>query len=59
MVGQNKLEEENIKEDKRALFEARTKIINLKEKAKTKKKEIERTKIIKSKFLKKLKRKRV
>ena len=52
----NKLE--NIKEDKRALFEARTKIINLKEKAKTKKKEIERTKIIKSKFLKNIKKKK-
>ena len=52
----NKLE--NIKEDKRALFEARAKIINLKEKAKIKKKEIERTKIIKSKFLKNIKKKK-
>ena len=52
----NKLE--NIKEDKRALFEARAKIINLKEKAKIKKNEIERTKIIKSKFLKNIKKKK-
>ena len=52
----NKLE--YIKEDKRALFEARAKIINLKEKTKIKKKEIERAKIIKSKFLKKIKKKK-
>ena len=52
----NKLD--NIKEDKRALFEARTKIIHLKEKARIKKKEIERTKEIKSKFLKKIKKKK-
>ena len=47
-----------IKEDKKALFEARTKIIDLKEKAKIKKKEIERTKKIKSDFLKKIKKKK-
>jgi len=52
----NKLD--HIKDDKRALFEARAKIIHLKEKAKIKKKEIERTKIIKSKFLKKIKKKK-
>ena len=52
----NKLD--RIKEDKRALFEARKKIIHLKEKTEKKKKEIERTKIIKSKFLKKIKKKK-
>ena len=52
----NKLE--YIKEDKRALFEARAKIINLKEKTKIKKKEIELAKLIKSKFLKKIKKKK-
>ena len=52
----NKLD--HIKEDKRALFEARTKIIDLKEKTKIKKKEIERTKKIKSKFLKNIKKKK-
>ena len=52
----NKLD--HIKEDKRALFEARAKIIHLKEKAKIKKKEIERTKNLKSKFLKKIKKKK-
>ena len=49
---------DHIKEDKRALFETRTKIIELKEKTKIKKKEIERTKEIKSKFLKKIKKKK-
>jgi len=52
----NKLE--HIKEDKRALFAARAKIINLKEKSILKKKEIERAKIIKSKFLEKIKKKK-
>ena len=52
----NKLE--HIKEDKRALFAARAKIINLKEKSIIKKKEIERAKIIKSKFLEKIKKKK-
>jgi len=52
----NKLE--HIKEDKRALFAARAKIINLKEKTILKKKEIERAKKIKSKFLKKIKKKK-
>ena len=41
----NKLE--HIKEDKRSLFAARSKIIKLKEKTILKKKEIERAKIIK------------
>jgi len=49
---------EHIKEDKRALFAARAKIINLKEKTILKKKEIERAKQIKSKFLKKIKKKK-
>jgi len=49
---------ENIKEDKRVLFSARAKIINLKEKTILKKKEIERAKQIKSKFLKKIKKKK-
>jgi len=52
----NKLE--HIKEDKRALFAARAKIINLKEKSILKKKEIERAKKIKSKFLEKIKKKK-
>jgi len=52
----NKLE--HIKEDKRALFAARAKIINLKEKSILKKKEIERAKKIKSKFLKEIKKKK-
>jgi len=52
----NKLE--RIKEDKRSLFVARSKIIKLKEKTILKKKEIERTKKIKSKFLKKIKEKK-
>ena len=52
----NKLE--HIKEDKRALFSARSKIIKLKEKSIQKKKEIERTKKIKSKFLKEIKKKK-
>ena len=51
----NKLE--HIKEDKRALFAARVKIINLKEKSILKKKEIERAKKIKSKFLEEIKKK--
>ena len=52
----NKLE--HIKEDKKALFSARAKIINLKEKSILKKKEIERAKNIKSKFLKEIKKKK-
>ena len=52
----NKLD--HIKEDKRALFETRAKIIHLEKKAQKKKKEIERTKNIKSKFLKKIKNKK-
>ena len=52
----NKLE--HIKEDKRSLFAARSKIIKLKEKTILKKKEIERAKKIKSKFLKKIKEKK-
>jgi len=52
----NKLE--HIKEDKRALFSARGKIISLKEKTILKKKEIEYAKQIKSKFLKKIKKKK-
>jgi len=48
----------HIKEDKRALFSARAKIIKLKEKTILKKKEIERAKKIKSKFLKKIKEKK-
>ena len=52
----NKLE--HIKEDKRALFSARTKIINLKEKSILKKNEIERAKKIKSTFLEKIKKKK-
>jgi len=49
----NKLE--HIKEDKRSLFTARAKIIELKEKTILKKKEIQRAKKIKSRFLKKIK----
>ena len=52
----NKLE--HIKEDKSALFSARAKIISLKEKTILKKKEIEKAKQIKSKFLKKIKKKK-
>jgi septal ring factor EnvC (AmiA/AmiB activator) len=52
----NKLE--HIKEDKRALFAVRVKIINLKEKSILKKKEIERAKKIKSKFLEEVKKKK-
>jgi len=52
----NKLE--HIKEDKRALFSARAKIIKLKEKTILKKKEIEHAKKIKSNFLKKIKEKK-
>ena len=52
----NKLE--HIKEDKRALFAVRVKIINLKEKSILKKKEIERAKKIKSMFLEEVKKKK-
>ena len=48
----------HIKEDKKALFEARTKIIDLKKKSIIKKKEIELTKETKFKFLKKIKKKK-
>ena len=49
---------DHIKEDKRTLFETRAKIKHLEEKAKLKRNEIERTKTIKSKFLKNIKKKK-